>query len=123
MDNDKIEVLNGLNARYEMLIEQLKLVDQQISELSLFGEELEVLIQKNNSEILAPIGKSVYAPVIVNTEKKLLVEIGAGYLVNKNIDETKMVIIEQKKRLESFKIQISSELDNLTKELQSLIAQ
>lgn len=122
MDNDKIEVLNSLNARYEMLVEQLKLVEQQISELSLFGEELEILTKKNNQEILAPIGKSVYAPVIVNTEKKLLVEIGAGYLVNKNINETKEVIIEQKKRLESFKMQISSELDNLTRELQNLIS-
>lgn len=122
MDNDKIEILNSLNARYEMLTEQLKLVEQQISELSLFGEELEVINKNSNADIFAPIGKSVYAPVRINTEKKLLVEIGAGYLVNKDIKETKEVIIEQKQRLESFKIQISSELDNLTKELQNLIS-
>lgn len=121
MDNDKIEILNGLNARYEMLTEQLRLVEQQISELSLFGEELEVISKNKDSDIFAPIGKSVYAPVRINSEKKLLVEIGAGYLVNKNINETKEVIVEQKQRLESFKIQISSELDNLTKELQNLI--
>ncbi|MEK6894852.1 MAG: prefoldin subunit alpha [Nanoarchaeota archaeon] len=121
MNNENIEILNGLNARYEMLTEQLKLVEQQISELTLFGEELDVIKENKNAEILAPIGKSVYAPVIVNTSKKLLVEIGAGYMVNKDIKETKEVIIEQKHRLESFKIQILSELDNLTNELQSLI--
>ncbi len=122
MDNEKIEILNGLNARYEMLTEQFKLVEQQISELTLFGEELDVIKENKNAEILAPIGKSVYAPVTVNTEKKLLVEIGAGYMVNKDINETRQVIVEQKARLESFKLQISAELDNLTNELQSLIA-
>ncbi len=123
MDNEKIEILNSLNSRYEMFIEQLKLVEQQISELSLFAEELDIITQNKNSDIFAPIGKSVYAPVRVNNEKKMLVEVGAGYLVNKDIKETKEVIIEQKRRLESFKIQISSEIDNLTNELQSLIAQ
>jgi prefoldin alpha subunit len=123
MDNEKIEILNNLNSRYEMFTEQLRLVEQQISELSLFSEELDIINQNKNSDILAPIGKSVYAPVRVNTEKKMLVEVGAGYLINKDIKETKEVIMEQKQRLESFKIQISSEIENLTKELQSLIAQ
>lgn len=121
MDNEKIEILNSLNARYEMLTEQLRLVEQQISELSLFGEELDVIKENKNAEILAPIGKSVYAPVKVNSDKKLLVEVGSGFLVNKDINETRGVIVEQKQRLESFKIQISAELDNLTKELQGLI--
>ena len=121
MNNEKIEVLNSLNARYEMLTEQLKLVEQQISELNLFGEELDVIKENKNAEILAPIGKSVYAPVKINSDKKLLVEIGAGFLVNKDVKETKEVIVEQKQRLESFKIQISAELDNLTKELHRLI--
>lgn len=122
MDNEKIELLNSLNSRYEMLVEQLRLVEQQISELSLFGEELETIEKNESSEIFAPIGKSVYAPVKINTDKKLLVEIGGGYLVNKNIKETKQVIVEQKNRLDSFKIQLSSEIEHLTRELQNLIA-
>lgn len=121
MDNEKIEILNSLNARYEMLTEQLRLVEQQVSELSIFGEELDVIKANKNAEIFAPIGKSVFAPVKVNSDKKLLVEVGSGFLVHKDITETKEVISEQKQRLESFKIQISSELDNLTNELQSLI--
>jgi prefoldin alpha subunit len=121
MDNEKIEMLNNMNARYEMLIEQLKLVDQQISELGLFNEELEVIQANKGKEILTPIGKSVFAQAEIKPENKLLVEIGAGYFVKKDINQTKEVIKDQKQRLEQFKIQISSEIDGITKELQSLI--
>lgn len=121
MENEKIEILNSLNSRYEMLVEQLKLVEQQVSELSLFDEELEVIKSKKDQEILAPIGKSVFAPVNIDSVKKLIVEVGSGYFVKKSLDETKSVIKDQKQRLESFKVQISSELDNITKELQSLV--
>lgn len=120
MDNEKIEILNGLNARYEAFIDQFKLVEQQISELSLFNEELEAIRNKKAETIFAPIGKSVFAPVNI-LDEKLLVEIGAGYFVRKDLNETKEVIKEQKERLESFKVQISSEIDNIAKELQSLI--
>ncbi|MEK6908515.1 MAG: prefoldin subunit alpha [Nanoarchaeota archaeon] len=121
MYNENIEVLNGLNARYEMFVEQLKIVDQQILELGLFNEELEIIKENNGQEILAPIGKSVFAPVKIDSNKKLLVEVGSGYFIKKEINETKEVILEQKQRLESFKIQIASEIDNITKELKSLI--
>lgn len=118
--NERIEMLNALNSRYEMFIEQLKLVEQQLSELVLFDEELKMIKEMKNQEIMAPIGKSVFAPVHLRDEK-LLVDVGAGYFVRKNIDETKSVIKEQRASLEGFKIQVTAEIDNIGKELQNLI--
>src|SRR3989344_3227251 len=120
MDNDKIEILNSLNARYEMLIEQFKIVEQQVLELALFGYELETIQNNKNQEMMVSLGKSVFAPVSFKEDQKLLVDVGAGHFIHKNIDETKSVIKNQKERLESFKIQISSEIENISRELQNL---
>ncbi|MEK6915176.1 MAG: prefoldin subunit alpha [Nanoarchaeota archaeon] len=121
MDSEKIELLNSLNARYEMFTEQFKLIEQQISELVLFDEELKVIESKKGEKMLVQIGKSVFAPIKIEGDEKLLVDVGAGYFVNKKLDEVKLVVSEQKNRLESFKIQVSSEIGRVTEELQRLV--
>lgn len=121
MNNEKIELINNLNSRYETIVEQLKIIEQQISELGTFEEELEVIKEKSSKDMLVQIGKSVFAPVKIDHSSKLLVEVGAGYFINKNIDEVKLIVLDQKKRLESFKLQMSPELDKITQDLQNII--
>jgi prefoldin alpha subunit len=121
MNNEKIELINSLNSRYETIVEQLKIIEQQISELSTFEEELGIIKEKSSQDMLVQIGKSVFAQVKIDPSSKLLVDVGAGYFINKNIDEVKLIVLEQKKRLESFKLQMSPELDKITQELQSII--
>lgn len=121
MNNEKIELINSLNSRYETIVEQLKIIEQQISELSTFEEELGIIKEKSSQDMLVQIGKSVFAQVKIDPSSKLLVDVGAGYFINKNIDEVKLIVLEQKKRLESFKLQMSPELDKITQDLQSII--
>ncbi len=104
-----------------MFTEQFKLIEQQISELVLFDEELKVIESKKGEKMLVQIGKSVFAPIKIEGDEKLLVDVGAGYFVNKKLDEVKLVVSEQKNRLESFKIQVSSEIGRVTEELQRLV--
>lgn len=120
-EHNKVEALNSLNARYEVLYEQMKLVEQQILELKVFGEELETIEKNKNEEIMVPLGKSVFASAKLDVSKKFLVDIGAGHFIKKDISETKSVIVEQEQRLQSFKVQLSSEIDNIANELQKLI--
>ena len=121
MDQEKIEVLNNLNQQHEVLSEQLKIVEQQINEIVTFDKELDTLENNKNVEILAPIGKSVFAFMKPNSSEKFFVDVGAGYFVRKNINETKMVAMEQKQRLESFRIQLSEELQNIAVSLEEII--
>lgn len=121
MSNEKIEIINGLNSKYEILMEQLKVIEQQVAELTLFDEELKIIQENENESMLAQIGKSVFASVKIGKEGKLLVDVGAGYFVRKSMNEVKAVALEQKQKLESFKLQISSELDNVTEKLQEII--
>ena len=121
MEQEKIEVLNSLNQQHEMLSEQMKMVEQQINEIAIFDKELDTLENNKDNEILAPLGKSVFAIMKPNIVDKFFVDVGAGYFVRKNINETKSVAMEQKHRLESFKIQLSEEIQNITAALEEVI--
>ena len=121
MEQEKIEVLNNLNQQHEMLFEQIKIVEQQINEINVFDKELDALENNKDNEILAPLGKSVFAFMKPNIAEKFFVDVGAGYFVRKNINETKRVAAEQKHRLESFKAQLSDEIQNVAVALEELI--
>ena len=58
MDNQVMQVLRQMNQQHETLQEQLNVVEQQLLELQHFREELSMLSAKENTQILAPLGKS-----------------------------------------------------------------
>lgn len=121
MNQEKIQMLNSLNEKHEVLTEQIKMVEQQIKELTVFNEELNIIKAKKDEEMFAPIGKSVYAPVKMDSSKKLLVEVGAGYFVKKDITEAMTIASEQRQRLESFRLQITAEIDDISEQLEKII--
>ena len=122
MDNQVMQVLRQMNQQHETLQEQLNVVEQQLLELQHFREELSMLSAKENTQILAPLGKSVFAPVNFNKNEKIFVEIGAGYFVKKNISEAEKVVEEQTARFHEFKAQLSAEISSLTMQLEQMLA-
>lgn len=123
MNQEIMQILGQMNQQHENLQEQIKLVDQQIMELELFKEEISALEKHKNEEVITSLGKSVFAPVKFMPNEKMFVEIGAGYFVRKTADETLVVIDEQEKKLREFRGNISSELNSLTEQLESIINQ
>jgi len=121
MEQEKIQILNNLNQQHEMLSEQIKIVEQQIKEIAVFDRELDTLENNKDNTILAPLGKSVFAFMKPNLNEKFFVDVGAGYFVRKNINETKAVASEQKRRLESFKAQLLDEIQNVAMALEEVI--
>ncbi len=119
MNEEAMQVLANLNAQHEALQEQNKIVEQQIIELRQFNEELEVLEKQKNKEIIVSIGKSVFAPVNFSSHGNFFVDVGAGYFVRKNFDETKKVVDGQLSRLSELRVYLSSESDALTRKLES----
>ncbi len=120
MNEEIMQMLATLNTQHETLQEQGKLVDQQIIELKQFNEELEVLEKQKNKEIIVSIGKSVFAPVNFSGHGNFFVDVGAGYFVRKNFEETKKVVDGQLNRLSELKVYLSSETDSLTNKLESM---
>jgi prefoldin alpha subunit len=122
MNQEIMQMLTQMNQQHETLQEQLKIVEQQILELQHFREEMNVLESKKNNEILAPLGKSVFAKVEFSSNNKVFVDVGVGIFVQKTIPEAREVVENQTKKFHGFKAQISAELSSLTNQLEMILS-
>ncbi len=100
--------------------EQLKIIEQQISELQRFEFSLEDLEKSKTKEILASIGKGVFIKSDIK-EEKLFVDVGSGILIRKGMEEAKDIIREQNKRIGEMKIQLMMEKESVDREIANLV--
>jgi len=99
-----------------MIQEQLQAVEQAILELGSLNLSLDELIGKKDSEILAPVGRGIYASAKLLSEE-FLVDIGNKNFVKKSIPETKKILQEQIKKLEKVREELNGELNKINIEL------
>ncbi len=111
-----------MQREYEELSQHLEIINQQIQELEQFGKQLTTMNGAKGKELLAPVGKGVYAKTSL-VEEKLLVQVGAGVMVKKTPDETRETIKGQLKRLLELKVQYSAKLDQIQNQLQQMVMQ
>ena len=96
--------------------QQLQAVEQAIVEMGSLNLGLDELIGKKDNEILAPIGRGIYAKANLISEE-LLVDIGEKNFVVKTIPETKGIIQNQMKKLEKIRDELNNELNKINEEL------
>jgi prefoldin alpha subunit len=100
--------------------QQVQAIEQGIIEMTSLNAGLEELQGKKDAEIFAPIGRGIYAKAKLLSEE-LLVNVGSNNLVSKGIPETRKLIEEQIKKLEEIKIEMNNNLENLGKEIESVM--
>ncbi|OYT36399.1 prefoldin subunit alpha [Candidatus Pacearchaeota archaeon ex4484_71] len=98
------------------LQQQLQAVDQAMVELKQLHLSLDDLKGNEGKEVLAPIGRGVYAKTKLSSED-LVIDIGNKTYVDKSIPGTKEIISEQIKKLENSKVDLNRELENLNQEI------
>jgi prefoldin alpha subunit len=99
-----------------MIQEQMQAVEQAILELGSLNLGLDELIGKKDNEILAPVGRGIYASAQLLSEE-LLVDIGDKNFVKKSIPETKKILQEQIKKLEKVREELNTEMEKINVEL------
>ncbi|MBX4212618.1 prefoldin subunit alpha [Candidatus Pacearchaeota archaeon] len=120
MDQELILKASFLEQHAKESEQNLEMVRQQIAQLTEFLEHISSLADSSDKEMLASLGKGVYVKSSL-AEKKLFVEVGAGVIVRKTPEETKKVIESQITRLNEVRVQLSSQVDFYTHNLQELI--
>ncbi len=100
----------------EHLNQQLEAVDSGILEMNSLNLDLDELKGKTGKEILAPIGRGIFAKAKLESEE-LLVDIGNKNFVKRSVEETKEIIKEQVQKLEEVKNELTEELKKVDKEL------
>ena len=100
--------------------QQLQSVERGIIDLSSLELELDDLKGSNGKEILAPVGRGIFAKAKLLSED-LIMDIGGKNFVKKNIPETQDVIKGQIKKLEQIKSQLQKNSDEISREAEKLI--
>jgi len=119
MDQQKIMQIQMMEQEGQQLNEQLQLIDRNITEMNELKESL-VEIENGEDEILTNLGKGIYLPVKI-MDKNLIVEVGRGNYVKKNIKDTGKIVDEQVLKLTEGKGQVIHRLNELQMEMQELI--
>jgi len=102
--------------------EQLQLIEQGMNDLVSLKEGIESIKGKKNNEIFAHVGKGIFVKAKLLSED-LIVDIGKKNFVKKNINETKVMIDKQVKRLEEIHDNLNSSVEEINEEMVKLIGE
>lgn len=122
MDEKLIQQAAHAHQQAEQIEQQVNFVDSQISELGAFQKNLLSLESSNEEDILASMGRGVFAKAKLSS-RELLVEVGAGIIVKKMPSEISSLIESQIKSLQESRIFLLQQLNEQTRKLQQFMHQ
>lgn len=124
---EKMLIYRTLESRLDALTKQVDLISSKIVEVVSTISSIEDL-EKNQENILFRLGSETYTHGKVTDKNKLLVEIGAGIVLEKSIEESKQTLNKRREEMENAlrEIQtniskISNAMNKLTPEINELI--
>ncbi len=101
----------------QQLQQQMQAVEQAIVEMRTLSLGLDELVGKKGKEIMAPIGRGIFARAQLLSED-LIVDIGDRNLVNKSIPNTRDMIEKQIEKLRAAEGEIEASMQKIAEELQ-----
>ena len=111
--------LQEVSTQLKQLQQQVSNLELQFMEMQKVKESLEDLEKiKGKKEILVPIANGIYKKAEMENNEKVLINIGADLMVEKNFEDTKKLIEEQIKEISKVINEINTELKNGTINLQ-----
>ena len=125
MENQQQELMFKLSMfeqQIQQLQQQLQAIEQALTEITSLNFGLDELINSTGKEILAPIGKGIFAKTKLLSEE-LTVDVGGKNFVKKSIPETKKIIESQIKKLEEVKIELNNNLEKTGEEFMKLMGE
>lgn len=115
-------------AQLEYLNQQIKAFQMQLMELEKSMEELSILKvglknldgSQKGDDVLVPLGASVYAHGTLRGSKEVMVNIGAGVFVNKNIEDAVPLVDQQIKQVSQQEEVLAENITLLNREAEKL---
>ncbi len=110
-----------IGQRMKQLQQQIVLVNNQLTELAALQQNLvELKDVKENTKVLMPFGNGIYMSAELKCPGELLVNVGSGVVVKKDIDSTKQIIMQQESEMRDVNEQMMTELKLLYERATSL---
>jgi prefoldin alpha subunit len=109
-----INELNAYKAQAEMLNQQVETLKATIADMEIAQETLDSIKGKKSPETLVPIGAGSFLITEIKNTEEVIVGLGSGAAVKKNIDDAKESIEEQKKELDNIMQKMVSDLSKIS---------
>ena len=109
-----INELNAYKAQAEMLNQQVETLKATIADMEIAQETLDSIKGKKSPETLVPIGAGSFLITEIKNTEEVIVGLGSGAAVKKNIDDAKESIEEQKKELDNIMQKMVSDLTQIS---------
>ena len=103
----------------QQLQQQLQAVEQAIVDMNTLNFGLDELVGKEGEEIMALIGRGIFARAKLLSEE-LLVDIGDKNVIKKSIPDTKKLIGSQIEKLEDVKKDLNDNMEQVNSELMKM---
>lgn len=118
----KLVLYQLLTQRIEQLNEQARLIEQRLLELETTRQALADLGKaKQGSEVLIPLGSGCYTYGMTGDFRKLLLDMGAGVMMNKSPAEAGKAIEEKKAEIEEMSQALQKEANDIVEKMNELV--
>ena len=102
----------------ENLQQRLSMLNAALTDLSYANMTLESLEQeKENSQMLVPIGGSSYISVKLADANKVVVGLGAGVSIEKTVPEAKVIVKERMEELQKTQVSVQQQLGQISERI------
>ncbi len=116
----KVLTYRILQSHLEQIRREAELIERRYIEIEATRQFLEDMkSSKADTEILLPVGNGMFAKGKL-TDKKLLMDIGAGILSNKSSTDAESVVHESKAEIEATVKKLNDEMQSTVKKLNDL---
>jgi prefoldin alpha subunit len=106
--------LQTLDQHIKLIQDQLQTMENQIMELIYTIQSLDDLKNiRKNSEIFVPVSSGIFTKAEIKENKKLLVNIGANIVIEKEPDDIKKMLEKQVEEIKQLQLKSLNELNKL----------
>ncbi len=112
--NQLAKQINMYQEQADILNQQIETVKANIADLTIAEETLQSIKDKKDTETLVPIGAGSFIITEIKNTDEIIVGLGAGAAVKRNIADAEETIREQKKDLEAVSNKIMEQLNKIT---------
>jgi len=115
---EKILVFRLLESRFENMVKQRDVLASKIVELQTTLNTIDEM--KTGDDVLFSLGSSAYAKGKLSDKNKIIVEVGAGVVLEKGLDEAKQILSSRANEIQRVLMKIQRELTEISSELERL---
>lgn len=106
--------LQMLDSQIKQLEQQMIQMEQQIFEVNEIIQSLSDIKEvKSGTEILVPVANGIFTTAEIKDTKNLKVNVGAGITVEKTVEETKEMLKDQQKNIETYRDEVFLQLQQM----------